>query len=130
MQTTRKQAVIWFVLIVCAASLLLRPDVSAQALQKGLLICAQAILPALFPFFLLAELWIQTGMGDALSKLTAPVIQRFFHLPAQASSALVLGFLGGYPIGAATTAGLLQKEMISKKDAEQMLLFCICFYRL
>jgi len=45
-------------------------------------------------------------------------------LPGAAASALTLGLIGGYPTGAQTVAGLYKKKMVTKEEAEHMLLFC------
>lgn len=47
-----------------------------------------------------------------------------FRLNGNCAAALVLGLIGGYPVGAKTAAELYQKGLCSKGEAERMLGFC------
>ena len=39
--------------LCCFSALLLLPEVSAQAARDAMLLCAQTLIPSLFPFFVL-----------------------------------------------------------------------------
>lgn len=41
-----------------------------------------------------------------------------------ASSALLLGLVGGYPIGAQTAAGLYRDRLLTREEAQRLLTFC------
>ena len=47
-----------------------------------------------------------------------------FRLPGCASSALLLGLVGGYPIGARTAAKLYASGALTRAEAERLLTFC------
>ena len=47
-----------------------------------------------------------------------------FRLPGCASSALLLGLVGGYPIGAQTAAGLYRDRLLTREEAQRLLTFC------
>ena len=47
-----------------------------------------------------------------------------FGLPPQGAAALVLGLLGGYPVGAQTAATLYGERLLTKAEAERLLAFC------
>ena len=81
------------------AALLLFPDVSAAAAREGVALCLQTVLPAgvMYPLF---------GVSGA------------------GASALILGLLGGYPVGARTVAELYGRGEIAREEAEQLLAFC------
>lgn len=111
-------------LLCAAAALLLFPDISKKAAADGLAICGTALIPALFPFFVLTNLWNSHGYATLLSRTAAPVMERIFHLPGAVAAALTAGCVGGYPVGAQTIAALYISRTISRRDAEQALLFC------
>ncbi len=113
--------IIW---TACAFCFLLMPESAAEGAKVGLKICATAILPSLFPFFVLTNYWISAGYADSLSFLAAPFIEQLFHIPGSAASALILGSIGGYPIGAKTAASLYRSGLLSKNEAEQVTFFC------
>jgi len=47
-----------------------------------------------------------------------------FRLPGSAGSAVLLGLVGGYPIGARTTAELYQTRRLTRDEAQRLLTFC------
>ena len=55
-----------------------------------------------------------------MAGLTAPL----FRLPGCAGSALLLGLVGGYPIGARTAAELYTSGALTRQEAERLLTFC------
>lgn len=112
-----------FLMAGCAACFLFLPEAAAQGTMTGLTVCATAILPNLFPFFVLTDYWINAGYADKLATLFSPIMRNFFRLPSAAASALVLGSIGGYPVGARTAAQLYKKGKLSSRQAEQVLLF-------
>lgn len=111
-------------ILAFAILLLVFPQVTVRTVSGGLSVCACSILPSLFPFFVLTNLWISLGYANALSRAVAPAVQAVFHLPGPAASAILLGALGGYPVGAQAAAQLYRDHLISREDAQQVLLFC------
>jgi len=117
----------WIILLILSfftMMLLLFPEVSQAAIARGLKICSKSILPALFPFFAVSNLWINLGICQKLSKHLSSVTVRLFHVPGEAANPLVLGAIGGYPVGAFTTADQYTRRLLSKSDAEHILFFC------
>lgn len=109
---------------LAAMGLLLFPKITVQAAARGLSVCAQAIVPSLFPFFVITNLWVSLGYAGSLSRLAAGLMEPVFHLPGEAASALVLGCVGGYPVGAQVTARLYKERAVDRETAAQMLFFC------
>ena len=99
------------------------PAACTQAVIQGLTLCLTRAIPSLFPFFVASCLTIRSGLAAALSRLFSPLLRRL-HLPACSSTALLLGFLGGYPTGAQTIAELLNSGQCSEEDANRLILFC------
>lgn len=105
-------------------ALLAMPEVSAQAAYDALALCATAVIPSLFPFFVLSSLLISCGAGELLAFLLAPLMRPFFSLSGAGAGALALGFCGGYPIGARTTAELVGSGSLSREEGERLLACC------
>lgn len=106
------------------AALLLFPDVSAAAAREGVTLCLQTVLPSLFPFFVLSSLLVQSDVPRLLSRAMAGVMYPLFGVSGAGASALILGLLGGYPVGARTVAELYGRGEIAREEAEQLLAFC------
>lgn len=106
------------------AALLFFPDVSATAAREGVMLCLQTVLPSLFPFFVLSSLLVQSDVPRLLSRAMAGVMYPLFGVSGAGASALILGLLGGYPVGARTVAELYGRGEIAREEAEQLLAFC------
>ena len=108
MERLRSAAALLFP-VFFGAALLLFPDVSAAAARDGLTLCLQTVLPSLFPFFVLSSLLVQSDVPRLLSRAMAGVMYPLFGVSGAGASALILGLLGGYPVGARTVAELQEK---------------------
>lgn len=104
-----RQVVLCTLLIGAAALLLASHDTVALAVREGLLLCGQNVIPSLFPLFVAVSLAIGCGLGDLL--------------PPQLA-ALLLGLVGGYPVGAKTVAELVRGGSVERQDAQRLLLCC------
>ncbi len=110
--------------LLIAVCLLLNPDAAIQGISVGLHRCATALIPALFPFFVLSEFWIRRGHSQTVSQILGPLFKKLFHISQTAAPAIVLGMIGGYPVGALTAAKLYDRNELSKEDAELAVFFC------
>lgn len=113
-------------LTVCTAALglIAFPQEVSRAVRDGLSLCADVLLPTLFPFLILSGFLIKSGLTAPLGRLLEPVMQPLFHLPGICSSALLLGLVGGYPTGAKTALALYHDGQCSRRETEHMLAFC------
>lgn len=91
---------------------------------EALSLCARSVIPSLFPFLVVSSLLISLGFGEWISPYLAGLMTPLFRLPGLASSALLLGLVGGYPIGAQTAASLYQNKLLTREEAERLLAFC------
>lgn len=106
---------IWF--LVDAA------DIKASVLD-ALLLCTHSAIPAIFPFFVVSSLLLSLGFGELLAPWLSGFMEPLFRVPGSASAALVLGLIGGYPIGASTSADLYRRGLVTQEEAERLLGFC------
>lgn len=99
-------------------------ETCAEAAAEGLRLCLQTVIPSLFPFLVLTGAFLRAGGAGQMGRLLEPLMRPVFHLPGQAGTALALGLLGGYPVGAQTAGELHRAGVISKADGEALLRFC------
>ena len=111
--------------LLCATlSLMLYPQDSMSAAREGLKLCYNVIIPSLFPFFVLSALVVDLGLAGYIGRALEGLMRPLFNVPGACASAFVLGFVGGYPVGARTALSLYQKGMCTKTEAERLLSFC------
>ncbi len=109
-----------------AATLLLVifPSESVSAARDGIELCLNIIVPSLFPFFVISSLIVSLGLADRAGRRLSPVMRPLFGVSGAAATALMLGFIGGYPVGARTAAALFTSGSITKTEAGRLLSFC------
>ena len=111
--------------LLCATlALMFWPQEAMEAAREGLRLCYNVILPSLFPFFVLSALVVDLGLAGYLGRALEGLMRPLFHVPGACASAFVLGFVGGYPVGARTALSLYQKGMCTRTEAERLLAFC------
>lgn len=107
----------------CLILILHNADVAVEYMGRGLVLCARTVIPSLFPFMVISELLVQSGAGEALGRIFSRIMRGVFGLSGAGSTAVVLGSLCGFPVGARTAVSLLDRNMISKSECEHLLTF-------
>ncbi len=97
---------------------------AAELTRQALHLCAVSVLPALFPLMAASSLLVSLGCASAAGQLLSAVMERLFHCSGSGATALLLGLLGGYPLGARTVAALLHSGEIDRAEAQRLLNFC------
>ncbi len=121
---TLKNGLLWAVLLAAALALISLPGETMAAARDGLQLCYNVIIPSLFPFFVLSSLLVELGLAAALGRVVEGLMFPLFRVSGAGASALVLGLIGGYPVGARTALELYQSGQCSREEAERLLCFC------
>lgn len=88
--------------------MILDSQVAISGAKEGLSLCLSTVIPSLFPFFVMSIL-----LTAGLSGWTA-----------ERSAYLLMGFLGGYPVGAQAVSEGCAGGRLSRQDGEKMLAYC------
>lgn len=94
------------------------------AVSHGLELCVKTVIPSLFPFMVLSEIFVSSGAAGIVAKLIGKPFEYCFGISRNGASALVLGALCGFPIG--TKCALSQRERGEINDRELLHLLCFC----
>ncbi len=89
---------------------------------EGVWTCIETVIPSLFPFFVISSLL--TGVLTGKSVPVLEKIGKILGIPLGAESLVIIGFLGGYPVGAQCVAQACKCGRLSREDGERMLAFC------
>ena len=93
------------------------------AVTEGLSLCTRSVIPSLFPFLAVSALLMSLGFGEWLSGPLSGLMA-LYRIGGAGASALLLGLVGGYPVGARTAASLVSDGVLSKEEGERLLTFC------
>ncbi|MBR2906731.1 MAG: hypothetical protein IKC26_01640 [Clostridia bacterium] len=104
---------LWFVIKDTTAS--------GDAARIGLLLAARSVVPALFPFLVLASLLTESGLGERIGRKLSRVTGTLFGISGVGASAFLLGAFCGFPVGARIVSSLYGEGTLSKTEAERLL---------
>lgn len=107
-----------FLLLLCSV-----PHVG-EWIAEGGRIAFFKVLPATFPYLILTTLVCRSGMARRIGAFFGRPFARLFALPPACASAVLLGLLSGFPLGAKCAAELYNEGLCRKEDAERLLAFC------
>ena len=116
-----------FAILSALAALFVLISASQEAIESaryGLQLCLELILPSLFPFFLISVLLSRLGFPLRLGRRLSRPAEQLFGVSGVGATALLIGLCGGYPMGAAYLADMLQEGVILEDEAEHLLSFC------
>lgn len=111
-------------LLLWVLGLLHWPQEVMQAGQQGLTLCTSTLLPSLFPFFVLSTLLVSLNLTRYPGHWLQRIMQPLFGVSGCGASAVLLGTVGGYPVGAKTVAELYRSGQCTRPEAQRLLLFC------
>ena len=114
------------IIVVLSALLLVFSENSRTGVQTGVELCLRMLVPSLFPFMVLTNLFVRSGSCASCGKLLRRPAQLVFGIDGSLAPVLLLCLLGGYPVGAQGIAALQKRRVISEDEARQAALFCVC----
>lgn len=112
-------------IIICLGAILLlitQGQIARQGAFDGIDLCMRVVIPSIFPFLLITS-WLNYKLID----LRIPLIiklGRIVRMPQGTESILLLGLIGGYPVGSRCIGEMYRNEDLNKHDAMRMLAFC------
>lgn len=109
--------------LLFTVSLLCFSSSNFTAAQNGLALWATKVLPSLFPFFIATELLCRTNFISIMGKLLNKIMRPIFNVPGESATALILGTISGYPIGAKVVCNLKKQKILSKAESERLIAY-------
>ncbi|MDD5923434.1 MAG: hypothetical protein PUC88_01440 [Clostridia bacterium] len=101
------------------------PQRSYDGAYEALINCGRVLIPSLFPFMVLSQFAVYSGVGDRLSRLFKAPVRILFKLPECCAICIILSFIGGYPVGARMIRTMYARGDITREQAERMSYFCV-----
>ena len=112
--------------LFCIFSLLLilrNADIAISYMSRGLALCAKTVIPSLFPFMVISELIVSSGLGSRLLLPLSLTLQKLFRISPDGCCAVLLGMLCGFPVGARCAILSYGQGKITREEAERILCF-------
>ncbi len=124
MQQETKSTLLWSLLAISIVLVLIKyPEQSFQAALEGLKVWWDIVLPALLPFFILADILMGLGAVSFLGTLLEPLMRPLFNVAGEGAFAFAMGLASGYPLGARISAELYRRGLCSRTETERLICF-------
>ncbi len=116
--------VLWSILGLAVVVMLISyPEQAFQSALEGLKVWWEIVLPALLPFFIIADVLMGLGVVSFLGTLLEPLMRPLFNVPGEGAFAFAMGLASGYPLGARISAELYRRGLCSRTETERLICF-------
>lgn len=124
MKFSRKNLFVSSVFFVMFVSFLFYSKKTAEFAYIGLKTWFDQMIISLFPYMVLVNLLIHSGLSKPFIKPLYYFLRPIFQNTESAVFVLFFGFLSGFPLGAKCAVDLYKKGDLSKANTEYLLCFC------
>ena len=104
-------------IVFCMFLFLRDSSLARDAVIRGLRISAMNVIPSVFPFLVFSDLLLS---GGGLPNRQSKGLQSLFRLPASGCTAVLLGWVCGFPVGARCAAIELKNGRLTREEAERV----------
>lgn len=104
--------------------LITQTEKATVCVKDSLNLCINAVIPSLFPFFVISGILVKSGLVTVLGKVFSPVSRILFNQSGKGAVVFLIGIVCGYPTGAKTISDIYKEKGFSRNEAERLLAFC------
>jgi len=112
-----------FIFVVLAIALVIFSESNLIAAKSGLVLWANNVVPAIFPFLVITELLSNTNIVYYLGKIFHKIMRPIFNVSGEGAFPLILGLISGYPMGGKIVSDMRNKGICTKDEGERLLAF-------
>lgn len=109
--------------IVITTVVIMYPEDAFVSSVNGLKLWFDIVLPALLPFFVLAEVMMGLGVIHFIGVVLEPFMRPIFRIPGAGAFAVSIGLAAGYPLGAKVAGDLTRSGLATGVEGERLVAF-------
>lgn len=116
----------FLVIIICILyfiGIIIWPKDIIITTKKSVTIWFDSVLPALFPYFLIINILVETNILSIVSVIFTPFAKKLLGIPPIGVSTYLIGIFSGYPIGIKTVCSLYKNNKISMDEAKLLSMY-------
>ena len=110
--------------VIFMAYIIIYPEKSVDFVIKALNLCYLIIIPAIFPFLIISQMFFSSPLFDLLGRLLNKPAKFLFDIQGEYINAFLLGSIAGFPLGAKSVVKIYAANPHTKNEAERTLAFC------
>lgn len=111
-----------FLSVVFIYAILKKPDIAIGYMRSGLKLCAERVIPSLFPFAVLSSIFVDMGGAELVGRYVGGFTARLFGISRAAAFVPVAGMLCGFPVGAMAAVKLYKNGRIGTAELQRLLI--------
>lgn len=111
------------IMLILAIFMMINPRETVQASAMGFELWYRILVPALLPFFIVADLLVSLHFVGLLGSLLEPVMRPLFRLPGCSALVVVMGYTSGFPVGAVLSRRLYEEGLLGPQETERLVAF-------
>lgn len=112
-------------IVIAFLGLIFYPREIGNGVRNGLTLLGEKVIPSLFPFMILSTYISFSPYSFHISRLLHKPARKIFNINGAGLTAVFLGILGGYPIGAKAVSDFYQLKRLDKSDINRLLCWCV-----
>ena len=101
-----------------------RPHAVGMSVARGLQLCVRTMIPSLFPFMVLSELLVSSGLCRRLVRPLGRLLRPLLGVSESGAGAWLMGMLCGFPVGARVAASLYRSGEMDESEFCHVICFC------
>ena len=98
------------IILILAVFMAINPLETVQAATSGFLLWVDILVPALLPFFIVADLLVSLHFVGLIGALLEPIMRPVFRLPGCSALVIAMGYTSGFPMGAILSRRLWEEN--------------------
>jgi len=91
---------------------------ASDAVLTALSLAVKSVVPSVFPSMVLSGILVASGGGELIGNTLGKPLAKLMGTSPSASSAVILGALCGFPVGAVTASALYKRGELTKNEFE------------
>lgn len=103
--------------------ILLNKTLISKTIITSFSIWFNTLVPSMFPMFILSDILINYNFTEYIPKKIVDFISKIFNISSTAVLIIFLSMVSGFPTNAINIKNSVDKKLISKEEAEHLLLF-------
>ena len=111
------------IVLILAIFMAINPRETVQAAASGFELWYQILVPALLPFFIVADLLVSLHFVGLIGALLEPIMRPVFRLPGCSALVIAMGYTSGFPMGAVLSRRLWEERLITSQETERLVSF-------
>lgn len=124
---SKRKNALRFAGLLCFAATVCMTAVSstvAREARRGIELCLSAVLPSLFPIFVMNGLMTRLGAAEMIARPLRPVLSLIFGVPPSCAYPVTIGLISGAPSGVIALRASVEDGLTDASEAEASALVC------